>query len=78
MPEKVTGEKFREMLIKEVQDAGRDLIDNAAGYVGDVGLLSEFEIVISFDPLCKIPTISINKGYLCQNTCERYRQGVDE
>lgn len=71
----MTPEKFRARLANEIRDAGQELIDNAEGYVGNIEMLSDIKITISFDisGMEFSPTIRVDKEYLCKRTYERVK-----
>lgn len=78
----VTLEKFRARLANEIRDAGQDLIDNAEGYVGNIDMLSDIKITISFDisRMTFSPMIRVDKEYVCKHAYDRVKgeQNVTE
>lgn len=71
----MTSENFRSRLANEIRDAGQELIDNAEGYVGNIEMLSDIKITISFDisGMTFSPMIRVDKEYVCRRTYDRMR-----
>lgn len=64
---------FRENLIQSVKDAGNQIANNAEDIVGQSDMLSDMTITITFDPSTSmlLPTIKIDKNYLCKERFDR-------
>lgn len=71
-------ENFQQKLIQAVKDAGQEIVDNAEDFVGSGSMLSDMTITIRFDPEhgMYLPTIDVDKTYLCKRAYDRFREGV--
>lgn len=71
-------DNFQQKLIQAVKDAGQEIVDNAEDFVGSSNMLSDMTITIRFDPENNmyLPTIDVDKTYLCKRACDRFREGV--
>lgn len=71
-------DNFQKKLIQAVKDAGQEIVDNAEDFVGSGSMLSDMTITIRFDPENNmyLPTIDVDKTYLCKRACDRFREGV--
>lgn len=68
---------FQKKLIQAVKDAGQEIVDNAEDFVGSANMLSDMTITIRFDPerdMC-LPTIEVDKTYLCKPAWDRFKEG---
>ena len=70
-------DNFQQKLIQAVKDAGQEIVDNAEDFVGSSNMLNDMTITIRFDPESKmyLPTIDVDKTYLCKRACDRLREG---
>ena len=68
---------FQKKLIQAVKDAGQEIVDNAENFVGSGIMLRDMTITIRFDPEqdMYLPTIDVDKTYLCKRVCDRLREG---
>lgn len=71
---------FHEKLVRAIQEAGSDIVNNAEDYAGTTPYLSRMTITIDFDPEKGVggmltPEINIDKTYLCGATAKRIREG---
>lgn len=69
---------FQKKLIQAVKDAGQEIVDNAEDFVGSGNMLRDMTITIRFDPeidMC-LPTIDVDKTYLCKRAYDRFREGA--
>lgn len=73
-------DNFQQKLIQAVKDAGQEIVDNAEDVVGSSSMLSNMTITIRFDPEYDmyLPTIDVDKTYLCKRACDRFRGGVEK
>lgn len=71
-------DNFQQKLIQAVKDAGQEIVDNAEDFVGSGSMLSDMTITIRFDleHSMYLPTIDVDKTYLCKRACDRIREGV--
>lgn len=65
----LSGEKYREQLIKLVKASGQEVIDRAEDLVGDGELMTEFTIQLLF-PRDEAPTISTTREYVSKKAME--------
>lgn len=65
----LSGEKYREQLIKLVKASGQEVIDRAEDLVGDGELMTEFTIQLLF-PQDEVPTISTTREYVSKKAME--------
>ena len=65
----LSGEKYREQLIKLVKASGQEVIDRAEDLVGDGELMTEFTIQLLF-PKDEVPTISTTREYVSKKSME--------
>lgn len=72
---------FHEKLVRAIQEAGSDIVNNAEDYAGTTPYLSRMTITIVFDPekgvggmLTPEININIDKTYLCGATAKRIRE----
>ena len=70
-------DNFQQKLIQAVKDAGQEIVDNAEDFVGSENMLSDMTITIRFDPGrdMYLPTIDVDKTYICRRACDRFREG---
>lgn len=69
----VEKQSFKEQLTDAIKDAGMQLIDMAEDLANDAdkNLLSSLTIYVRFDP--EIPTIQVDKEYICKATIDRLK-----
>ena len=70
---------FHEKLVRAIQEAGQDIVDNAEDYAGTTPYLSRMTITIDFNPEQGVggmltPEINIDKTYLCGATAKRIKE----
>ena len=68
----LSGEKYREQLIKLVKASGQEVIDRAEELVGDGELLTDFTIQLLF-PQDSVPTIYTTREYISKKAMEVLR-----
>lgn len=72
---------FRKELSKLIKDTGKYLIEESDNIVGNLDMLYDLNIIISFKDkdgiiLKSIPSIKIEKEYLCKNTVNRINDKI--
>lgn len=74
----VEKQSFKEQLTDAIKDAGMQLIDMAEDLANDAdkNLLSSLTIYVRFDPeirTMQIPTIQVDKEYICKAAIDRLK-----
>ena len=72
------GKEYREDLIKQIKDAGQELIDRAEDMISEnTDTIANFTIYISFPQgdILHVPEISWTTDVTCKNTLERWKKG---
>lgn len=77
MPMDAKGTNYRKELVKQIKDAGEELIVRADALVPEnLGLISDFYIDISFPQgdCVPLPEITVHTTILAERTIERWRK----
>lgn len=66
-------EPTREELVRQIKEAGRELIDRAESLVGDgLDCITDLSISIDLTPCDRVPELSVSTRVLRMNTLKRW------
>lgn len=68
----VSGEGYREQLIRMVKAAAQEMMERAEDLVGDGDLISNFSILFSFPQGGLLPTIEVHREHISKKAWEIY------
>lgn len=66
----VSGEGYREQLVRMVKAAAKDMMERAEDLVGEGDLISSFSIWFSFPQGGLLPTIEVHREHISKNAWE--------
>lgn len=66
-------EEYRSLLTEMVKAAGAEVQGRAAELVGDMDLISGFQIVLDFPQETAVPTIEVRRKHMSKKAFEVYR-----